>query len=151
LSLCTSLAIDELCELIHLPTYNVHGVPPPKNTQDPERIDSQMSDLTCTPDPSKTSTHREVVGVENAAGNHMAKQLDCTISIASTQNNGIHDILFSQHMTFHRLNHSARKHKRGYINMKVEHWTASTSNDFNHQMLYESSSFHWILGWPMIV
>jgi len=41
----------------------------------------------------------------------MAKQLDCTISIASTQNNGIHGIHSSQHTTFNLLNHLANKTK----------------------------------------
>ena len=43
----------------------------------------------------------------------MAKQLDCTISIASTQNNAIHGIHFSQHNTFNRLNYLASKQKCG--------------------------------------
>ena len=34
----------------------------------------------------------------------MAKQLDCTTSIKSAQNNGIHDIHFGLHTTFSKLN-----------------------------------------------
>jgi hypothetical protein len=76
-----------------------------------------MSDLTCTPDPTKTRAHRQVVGVETMGGKAYGKKLDCTTSIASTQNSGIHGILFSQHTTFNRINHLANKRKRGSISI----------------------------------
>jgi hypothetical protein len=62
------MAIDELSQLIHLPIENVPGAPPPENTPDEEPIDPQKPDLTCTPDPTRTRAHRQVVGVENAGG-----------------------------------------------------------------------------------
>jgi hypothetical protein len=46
-------------------------------------------------------------------GKHMAKQLDCTTSIASTRNNEILCIQFSQYTILNRLNHFASK----------QHWT----------------------------
>jgi len=67
-SQCTWLAIDELSQLIHLPIDNVPAAPPPEDTPDEEMIDLQKPDLTSTLDPTKTSAHREVVGVENAGG-----------------------------------------------------------------------------------
>ena len=47
----------------------------------------------------------------------MAKQLDCTTSIESTQKNIIHDIHFSPDTTVTRLNGSVSKQKHGYINV----------------------------------
>jgi hypothetical protein len=44
-------------------------------------------------------------------GKRMAKQLDCTTSIESIQNNGIHGIPFGSHMTFSKLNCLASKRK----------------------------------------
>jgi len=88
-----------------LPIDNVPGAPPAEDTPNKETIEPQKPDLTCTPDPTKTKAPRQEVGVENAGGKHKAKQMDCTTSIASTQNNGIHGIHFSQHTTFTRLNH----------------------------------------------
>jgi hypothetical protein len=45
---------------------NVLGTPPPEDTQNEEPIDTQQSDLTCTPVPTRTNTHKQVVGVDNA-------------------------------------------------------------------------------------
>jgi hypothetical protein len=39
---------------------------------------------------------------------HMAKQQDCTTSIASTQNNRIHGIRFGPHTTFSMVSRLAR-------------------------------------------
>jgi len=108
------MAIDELSQTIHLTIDNVPRAPPPEDTPDEETMDPQKPDLTRTPYPTMARAHRQVVGVENAGGGkHMAKQLDCTTSIASTQNNGIHGIHFSRHTTFNRLNHFASKLKPG--------------------------------------
>jgi len=90
--------------------------------------------------------HRQVVGVENTGGKHMAKQLDCTIRIASTHNNGVHGIHFSQHTTFNMLNPLAREPKGGLISICGVDWTTSKSNHFNQQMPQESSSLKTILG-----
>ena len=106
------MAIDKL-SIDDLLIDNIPGAAPPEDTPNKEPIDPQQPDLTCTPDPTKTKAHRQVVGVENVGGKHMAKQLDCTTSITSTQNNGIHGILFSQHTTFNRVNHVASKRKGG--------------------------------------
>jgi len=110
---CTWIAIDERSQLILLPIVTVPGAPPPEDTPDEDTIDPQKSHLTCTTDPTKTRAHRQVVGVEHAQGKASAKQLEYATSIASTQNNGIHGIHFSQHMTFNRLNHLAAKWKCG--------------------------------------
>jgi len=62
---CTWMAIDKLS--IHDPLVdNVRGAPPPEDTPNAEPIDPQLPDLSCTPDPTKTKAHRQVVGVENA-------------------------------------------------------------------------------------
>jgi len=45
---------------------NVPGEPPPDDTPNADPIDPQQSDLTCTPDPTKTKALRQVVGLENA-------------------------------------------------------------------------------------
>jgi len=47
---------------------NVPGAPPPEDPPNKEPIDPQQPDLTCTPDPTKTKAHRQVVGLENAGG-----------------------------------------------------------------------------------
>ena len=47
---------------------NVPGAPPPEDTPNEEPIDPQQRDLTCTPDPTKTKAHRQVVGLENMGG-----------------------------------------------------------------------------------
>jgi len=52
---------------------NVPGAPPPEDTLNEEPIDPQQPDLTCTPDPTKTKAHRQVVGVENAVGKENGK------------------------------------------------------------------------------
>jgi len=81
----------------------------------------------------------------------MAKQLDCTISIASTQNNGIYGSHFGHHTTFSRLSHLASKWKPGQINISGVDWRISKSNHSNQQMPCESSSLNWMLGFAMIV
>jgi len=53
--------------------HNVPGVPPADDTPDEETIDPQKPDLICTPDPTKTKAHRQVVGVENAGGKAYCK------------------------------------------------------------------------------
>ena len=67
------MAIDELCQLIYLPIDNVPGAPLPEDTPDTETIDPQKRDLTCTPDPTTTKAHRQVVGVENEGGKAYGK------------------------------------------------------------------------------
>jgi len=57
-SRCTSMAIDELSQLIHLPIDNVPGAPPPEDTPDEETIDPQKPDLTSTPYSSYTAKVR---------------------------------------------------------------------------------------------
>jgi hypothetical protein len=64
-SWCTSMAIDKLSINDLLPD-NIPGAPPPEDTPNEEPIDPQQPDLTCTPDPTKRKTHRQVVVVENA-------------------------------------------------------------------------------------
>jgi hypothetical protein len=51
------MAIDEFSQQIDLPIDNVPGAPPPEDTSDGESIDRQKSDLTFTPDPTKTRAH----------------------------------------------------------------------------------------------
>jgi len=64
-SMSTWMAIDKLS--IHdLPIANIPGAPPLEDTPNKERIDSQQPDLTCTPDPTKTEAHRQVVEIDNA-------------------------------------------------------------------------------------
>jgi len=84
-------------------------------------------------------------------GKHMAKQLDCTTNIASTQNNGIHGILFGPHMTFSWLCRLDSKRKPGLVNISGVDWTPSKWNHSNQQMPYERSSLNWISGSAMIV
>jgi len=144
------MPIDKL-SLNDLLIENVPGAPPPEDTPNEEPIDPQQSDLTCTPDPTKTKAHWQVVGVENAGGKHMAKQLDCTTSIASTQNHGIHGIHFGPHITFSRLSCLGSKQKPALINISGMDWTTSKSNHSNPQMPYESSSVDSIPGSAMIV
>jgi len=64
---CTWMAIDKL-SINDLLLDNVLGAPPPEDTSNKEPIDPQQPDLTCTPDPTKTKTHRQVVGVEYGGG-----------------------------------------------------------------------------------
>jgi len=52
---------------------NILGAPPPEDTPDEEPIDPQKPDLTCTPDPTKTKAHTQVVGLENAGGKAYGK------------------------------------------------------------------------------
>jgi hypothetical protein len=52
---------------------NIPGALPPEDTLDEEPIDPQKPDLTCTPDPTKTMAHRQVVGVEYTRGKAYAK------------------------------------------------------------------------------
>ena len=66
------MAIDKL-SINDLLIDNVPGAPPPEDTPNEELIDLQQSDLTCTPDPTKTKAHRQVVRVENAWGKAYGK------------------------------------------------------------------------------
>jgi len=52
---------------------NVPGAPPPEDTPDEETTDPQTPDLTCTPSPTKTKAHRQVVGVEHVGGKTYGK------------------------------------------------------------------------------
>jgi len=56
-----------------LPIDNVPGAPPPEDTPDEGMIELPKPDLTCTPDPTTTTAHRNVVGVENAVGKAYGK------------------------------------------------------------------------------
>jgi len=81
----------------------------------------------------------------------MANQLDCTTSIASTQNNGIHGIHFGPQTTSSRLSRLASKRKPWLFNISGVDWTTTTSNHPNQQVPYESSSQNSISGSAMIV
>jgi hypothetical protein len=65
-------AIDKL-SIYDLLLDNVPGAPPPDDTPNEEPINPQQPDLTCTPDPTKTKAHREVVRLENAGGKAYGK------------------------------------------------------------------------------
>ena len=81
----------------------------------------------------------------------MAKQLDCTTSIESSQNNGVHGIHFGPHMSFSRLNYLASKQNHESINISAVDWTTWKSNPSNLQMPCENSSLNSISGSAMIV
>jgi hypothetical protein len=70
---CICMAIAEHSQLIHLSIDNVPVPPQPEDTPDEETIDHQKPDPTCIPDPTKTQTHRHVVGVEYVAGRAYSK------------------------------------------------------------------------------
>jgi hypothetical protein len=107
------MAIDKL-SINDLLIDNIPSAPPPEDTPNEEPLDPQQPDLTCTHDPTNTKADRQVVGVENVGeGKRMAKHLDCTTSITSTQKNGIHGIHFGLHTTFTKLNGLASKQKPG--------------------------------------
>ena len=52
---------------------NVPGAPPSEDSTNEAPIDPQQPDFTCTPDPTKTKPHRQVVGVENEGGKVFGK------------------------------------------------------------------------------
>jgi len=81
----------------------------------------------------------------------MAKQLDCTTSITSTQNNGIHGFHFGQNMTFHRLNHLGSNRQLGKVDNWGGCWSTSKSNHSNQQMPCEYSSVNSPLNSALIV
>jgi len=66
-SSCTWVAIDML-SINDLLIDHVPGAPPPEHPPNGEPIDPQQPDLTCTPDPTKTKTQRQAIGVTNAGG-----------------------------------------------------------------------------------
>jgi hypothetical protein len=61
------MAIDKL-SINDLLIGNIPGALPPEDSPNEECIDPQQHDLTCTPDPTKSKAHRQVVGVENPGG-----------------------------------------------------------------------------------
>jgi len=81
----------------------------------------------------------------------MAKHLDCTTSIESTQNDGIHGIHFGPHMTLSRLSCLASKRNPGWTNISGMDCTTSKSNHSIQQMFFEDSSLNLILGSAMSV
>jgi hypothetical protein len=48
--------------------YNIPGAPSPEDSLNKGPVDSQQPDLTCTPDPTKTKAHRQLVGLDNVVG-----------------------------------------------------------------------------------
>jgi len=66
------LAIDKLA-IEDLLIDNIPGVPTPEDTFNDESIDPHQPDLTCTPDPTNTMAHRQVVAVENVGGKAYGK------------------------------------------------------------------------------
>jgi len=68
------MAIDKL-SMNDLLLDNVPGAPPPEDTSNGEPIDPQQPDLSCTPDPTKTIAHRQVVVVEHAEGKAYGKAI----------------------------------------------------------------------------
>jgi len=66
------MAIDKLSIKDLLIDY-VLGAPPAEDTPHKEPIDPPQPDLTCTPYPTKTKAHRQVVGVDNAGGKAYGK------------------------------------------------------------------------------
>jgi hypothetical protein len=95
------------------PMHNVPGTQPPEDIPNKELIHPQPPDLACTPDPTKTTAHRQAVGMENSAGKRMAKHLDSATSIASTQKNAIQNIYCCPHPTFSKLNYLPSNGKPG--------------------------------------
>jgi hypothetical protein len=60
------MAIDKLS--INDPLIdNIPGAPPPEVPPNKEPTVAQQPALACTPNPTKTKDHRQVVGVENTA------------------------------------------------------------------------------------
>jgi hypothetical protein len=84
-------------------------------------------------------------------GKRMTKQLDCTTSIESTQNDGIHGIHIGLLTTFSRLSRLASKPKPELINISGMDWTTTKSNHSNQQMPCESSSLNSISSLAMTV
>jgi hypothetical protein len=58
------MAVDKLSNN-DLLIDSVPDAPPRQGTHNKQPIDPQQPDLTSTPDPTKTTAHRQVVGVEN--------------------------------------------------------------------------------------
>jgi hypothetical protein len=66
------MAINKL-SMNDLPIANIPGAQPPDDIPNKELTDPQQPDLTCSPDSTKTKTHRKVVGVENTGGKQYGK------------------------------------------------------------------------------
>jgi len=66
------MAIDKL-SIDDLLIDTILGAPPPEDTPNEAPLDPQQPDLTCTPDPTKTKAHWQIVGVENAGGKSYGK------------------------------------------------------------------------------
>jgi hypothetical protein len=71
-SMCTCMAIFKLSINNQL-IANVPGAPPPDDTPHQEPTDPQQSDLTCSPYPTETKAHRQVVAVDNVGRNTNGK------------------------------------------------------------------------------
>jgi len=71
-SRCTRIYIDMLWINDRL-IDDVPGAQPPDDTPNKEPLHPQQRDLTCTPDPTQTKAHRQVVRVENAGGKAYGK------------------------------------------------------------------------------
>jgi len=123
-----------------LPMENVPGAPPLEHTLNKEKIQPRKPDRTYSPDPTTAKPPRQVFGVEYVEGKYMAKQPECTTTITSTQNNGIHRIQFGQHTIFNWLNHLASKQKCGQINIWGSDCSTSKMTHSYQQKPCESSS-----------
>jgi len=149
-SKCSRMAIEKM-SMNDPPIDNIPGALPPEDTSNKELVDSQQPDHTCTPDLPRQRLIGRKLEWKMQGENRIAKQLDCTTGIASTQDNGIHGIHFGPHTTFSRLNHSASTQKSGNINISGVDCSTSKSNTSNLQMPIINSSLKLILGLAVIV
>ena len=112
---------------------NVSGVLPPKDSPNKAPIDPQQPYLTCTPDPTKAKTHKQVVVVENAGGKAYGKATgsDNKYHTYSVQWNPWHPFWYAQDFqlaqSFSKKTNTwiDQHHKCGLDNFKIESFQSS--------------------------
>jgi len=148
---CTWMAIDKL-SINDLLIDNIPGTPPPPDdTANKEPIDPQQPDLTCTPDPTKTKAHRQIVGVENVGRKAYCKAtwLCNKHWNYSKQWNPWHPFRFAHN--FEQVQFFSQQTKALIDQHLRRELNNSKLNHSNQQMPYKSSLLNSILYFAMIV
>jgi hypothetical protein len=120
----------------HWSSDNWPSAPPREDTHDEWTGNPQNAYIACTLRSSERKFHRDCVGVRNVGIIVYGKTLDYRSTTTISEILGIHNIIFSLHMTLNRQNHQASKPSLELIYIWDLVKTTSKSNYCNQQIPY---------------